>query len=60
MTLDATCMVVGTDDSIDAGLVGRVLGRYREMPGLVRGTPSLWTGTAPRGRLPRSGSATRM
>ena len=29
------CAVVATDDAIDAGLIERVLGEYREMPGLA-------------------------
>jgi hypothetical protein len=29
------CAVVATGDAIDAGLIGRVLGEYREMPGLA-------------------------
>ena len=29
------CAVVATDDTTDAGLTARVLGEYREMPGLA-------------------------
>jgi hypothetical protein len=29
------CAVVATRDAIDAGLIERVLGEYREMPGLA-------------------------
>jgi hypothetical protein len=29
------CAVVATDDASDAGLIERVLGEYREMPGLA-------------------------
>ena len=35
MTLDVRWSVAAKDDSIDAGLVDRVLGEYREMPGLA-------------------------
>ena len=29
------CAVAATDDAIDTGLMARVLGEYREMPGLA-------------------------
>ena len=35
MTLDVRWSVAAKDDSIDARLVDRVLGEYREMPGLA-------------------------
>jgi hypothetical protein len=35
MNLDARWSVAAKDDSIDARLVARVLGEYREMPGLA-------------------------
>ena len=35
MNLDVRWRVAAKDDSIDAGLVDRVLGEYREMPGLA-------------------------
>ena len=35
MSPDVKCTVVAPDDPIDAGLVERVLGEYREMPGLA-------------------------
>lgn len=35
MNLDVRWSVAAKDDSIDARLVDRVLGEYREMPGLA-------------------------
>lgn len=35
MNFDVRCSVAAKDDSIDARLVDRVLGEYREMPGLA-------------------------
>ena len=35
MSLEAPWTVAATDNSIDAGLVERALGEYREMPGLA-------------------------
>ena len=35
MNLDVRWRVAANNDSIDAGLVDRVLGEYREMPGLA-------------------------
>lgn len=35
MSLDARCSVVARDEPIDAGLIDRVVGEYREMPGLA-------------------------
>ena len=29
------CAVAATDDAIDAGVIERILGEYREMPGLA-------------------------
>lgn len=35
MNLDVRWSVAAKDDSIDAGMVDRVLGEYRQMPGLA-------------------------
>ena len=49
MNLDARWSVAAKDDSIDARLVDRVLGEYREMPGLaltIEQARRLWGGDA--------------
>ena len=49
MNLDVRWSVAAKDDSIDTGMIDRVLGEYREMPGLsltIEQARRLW-GTTP-------------